>query len=436
MGGERVLIAMPTKKVIAETMTALEIGCSDNVRVQEILSDDGDEQSEAVIRRLHRCLKKPESNGGEIVFITHQALSMFRYHGGLDWHLIIDEAPQVHHAFDLMIDEEVLKLAGACSKSPTPWGDLTELSLRKHPEKVIAFPEDVADRTDIHRLAWNARADHISVYAPKTSIDALGSDDRFGKKLNAFSLVRPEVVKPFQSTLILSANFKNTLIYQLWSMLGVRFVENKKLASGLRFQEHDGSRATISYVMDRPWSGKLQGRQSEIDGSSLHDQIVQKVSAHFGDEPFLWVANKLHGENLFPNNPNGIHLPSISHGLNCYQHVDNVVFLSALNPSPSELSYFETLGLTEEQVKVARFYETAYQSIMRCSLRSPNDTQPVQIIVMDRATADHLHYLLPGSTIEKLDWLSGHQMESKKSGRRKKYRNNATRQAAYNYRRR
>ncbi|KQZ94306.1 hypothetical protein ASD64_05475 [Mesorhizobium sp. Root157] len=436
MAGDRILIAMPTKQVIAETMAALKGGCSTNVLVQEIVSDDNDEQTDTVISRLRPCLTKPQMNVGEMVFITHEALKMLRYHGKLDWHLIIDEAPQVHHAFDLMIDTEVLKLASACSKSPTPWGDLTQLLLRKHPEKVINFPENVTERADIHKLAWNAHAEHISVFVPKTSIEALNSDASFEKKLIAFSLVRPEVVKPFQSTIILSANFQNTLIYQLWSMLGVSFVEDKKLAAGLRFHEHHGSRATIHYVMDQSWSGKLQDKQSVIDGSSLHQQIVQKISDHFGDERFLWVANKVHGENLFPNNPNAKHLANISHGLNCYQDVNNVVFLSALNPSPSETAYFKTLGLTDEQVKIARFYETAYQSIMRCSLRSNDDTHPVQIIVVDKATADHLHQLLPGSTIEKLDWLSADQTEPKKSGRRRRYNSGAARQAAYNYRKR
>ncbi|KQZ92268.1 hypothetical protein ASD64_19405 [Mesorhizobium sp. Root157] len=434
MTGGRTLIAMPTKKVIGETMATLKDRCPASTHVQEIVSDDNDEQSETVIGRLVQCLKKPPTNGGEIAFITHEALKMLRYSAKLDWHLIIDEAPQVHYAFDLMIDGEVLKLAKACKKSPTPWDDLTEFSLPKHPEKVINFPEDVTERTDIHKLAWNAHAGHVSVYVPKTSIDALNSDAHFGKKLIAFSLVRPEVVKPFQSTLMLSANFQNTLIYQLWSMLGVRFVENKKLASGLRFQDHDGSRATISYVMDRSWSGKLQGKKLGISDEAVHDLIVQKVSAHFGDEPFLWVANKTHGENLFPNNSTGIHLPNISHGLNCYQHVNNVVFLSALNPSPSELSYFETLGLSDKQVKTARFYESAYQSIMRCSLRSPTDTHPVEIVVVDKATADHLHGLLPGSSIKKLDWLSTDQMELKKSGREKRYTNAAEKQAAYRLR--
>lgn len=426
--GERILVAMPTKALIEEQIAKL---ANAGITVTQIVASEqpkGDEES--VASRLLHKLRQPDASG-QIVLITHEGLKMLRYSGTLDWHLIIDEAPQVHYAFDLMIDEEILRLINATERSPSLWKGLTEFNLRKDPAKVLDIPKDVTKRRPVHKLAWALRTDHTDVFVPDSAIEALMVSDPSGKKLAAFSLVRPKLVEPFNSTLILSANFHNTLTYHLWHLLGVKFIEERELGANLRFQEHDGSRATIHYVMDKPWSSAMQKKRNCADGPTVHAHIVEKVSDLFGDEPFLWVANKGHGENLFEANPNAVRLPNVSHGLNGYQDHDNIVFLSALNPNPNELAYFKKLGLTEEQVKISRFYEAAYQSIMRCSLRSQGDTRPVSVIVMDRSTADYLHQLLPGSSIEKLDWVHDEHVSRMPSGRKRMYSDNADRQRAY-----
>ncbi|TJW41801.1 MAG: hypothetical protein E5W83_24445 [Mesorhizobium sp.] len=432
LDGERVVVAMPTKGLIEQAMADLS-DCG--VPAEQIVANAETAAAErSVVSRLIRKLTQPDTSG-QIVFITHEGLKMLQYSGHLDWYLIIDEALQVHTAFDPVIDEDVMTLAEACSRTSCPWNGLTEFALNKDPRKTIEFPERVSERTQVHKLAWTLNAKHMNVYVPDSSIEALHSSDPGRTKFIAFSMVRPKLVEPFKSVLILSANFKNSLNHNLWSILGVKFVEDTHLASCLRFREHDGSRATIHYVMDRPWSSAMQGRPlPDHDELTVHDAIVRKVSKHFGNMRFLWVANAVHNDNLFPSNPNAKRLPNVSHGLNRFQDFTNVVFLSALNPSPVELAYFKKLSLTEEQVKTGRFYESAYQSVMRCSLRSPNDTRPVQIIVVDRSTADHLHQLLAGSSINKLDWLNEEQFSQKISGRPKKYGSNLERQAAYRYR--
>ncbi|MER9420502.1 hypothetical protein NKI95_32095 [Mesorhizobium sp. M0306] len=429
LDGERVLVAMPTKELIGQAMADLG---GYGVQAEQIVANAETAAGErSVVSRLVRTLRQPDSSG-QIVLITHEGLKMLQYSGQLDWHLIIDEALQVHASFDPIIDEDVMTLANACSRTSCPWSGLTEFTLSKDPRQTIEFPEKVSERTQVHKLAWTLSAKHTNVYVPDSSIAALHSSDPGNRKFIAFSMVRPKLVEPFKSVLILSANFENSLIHNLWSIIGVKFVEDTELASCLRFREHDGSRATILYVMDRPWSSAKQGRLfTDNDELTVHDAIVRKVSEHFGNMPFLWVANAVHKNNLFPSNPNAQRLPNVSHGLNHFQDFTNVVFLPALNPSPVELAYFKKLGLTEEQVKTGRFYESAYQSVMRCSLRSQNDTRPVQIIVVDRATADHLHQLLPGSSINKLGWLNDEQSTQKKPGRPQKHSSNAEKQAAY-----
>ncbi|SIT52821.1 hypothetical protein BQ8794_10191 [Mesorhizobium prunaredense] len=425
--GERVVIAMPTKQVISETMGRLDLS-GNNVRIFSVVSET-DHDTTSVASRLVCKLREP-SSGGEIVFITHAGLMLLPYAGQLDWHLIVDEAPTIHSSIDPLIDDELRQLANAGDFHPSPFEGLRTFKLSNHPEKVLTFPRDSENRGKIHELAWAAFSKHSLVLVPDASAQTLSSSDLEIRRFQAFSLVTPRLVERFESVLMLSANFQNTLPFQLWTKHGARFVEDQNLASGLRFRKHDGSRATISYVAERDWSKQLQDRPlQDGSGCTIHARIVEKISQFFESRPFLWVGNKRFG-NLFSANENAERLPSVSHGLNAYHHFNNVVFLSALNPSPAEFSYFKQLGLTEKQAKAARFHEAVYQGVMRCSLRTQDDSRPVQIIVMDRATAIYLHELLPGSTLQKLDWIPIGDTIKKSAGRPKKHVDPAARKRA------
>lgn len=424
--GERVVVAMPTKAVIAETMGKLNV-TGTNVRVTDVVSHDGSEER-SVTSRLMEKLKEPD-NGGEMVFITHEGWKLLPYAGKLGWNLIVDEVPTIHSSFDPLIDDDLRQLTDQAAFLSSPYEGLKFLSVSKSPDKALAFDNDTGNRSKIQKLAWEAFSKKSLVLVPVDCIEALQSPDSDGRKFQAFSLVTPKVVEPFQSVLMLSANFENTLPFHLWTKHGARFIEDQELAKRLRFQKHDGRRATISYVTDRDWSKQVQDREMG-DGCTIHTRVVEKVSEFFGAKPFIWVANKRFGDKLFAANENARRLPNVSHGLNAYQTFNNVVFLSALNPSPAEFSYFKQLGLTERQAKTARFHESVYQGIMRCSLRSQDDSRPVQIVVMDRATATYLHELLPGSTVQKRDWIPAEDTIRKPAGRPKEHADATARKRA------
>ncbi|RWD36106.1 hypothetical protein [Mesorhizobium sp.] len=384
------------------------------------MSLDGCEER-SVTSRLVAKLREP-TNGGELVFITHEGWKLLPYVGKLDWTLIVDEAPAIHSSFDPLIDDDLRQLINQAVFLPSPYEGLKCFSVSKSPERVLTSDKHTVNGSKIHKLAWEAFSKKALVLVPDTSVEALQSPDSEGRKFQAFSLLTPEVVKPFKSVLMLSANFESTLPFHLWSRHGARFVEDKELASRLRFQKHDGRRATISYVIEADWSKQIQDREvGDGSGCTIHARVVEKVSEFFGTDQFLWVANNRFGDGLFAANENATRLPNVSHGLNEYQKFNNVVFLSALNPSPPEFSYFKKLGLTEKQAKAARFHEAVYQGIMRCSLRSQDDPRPVQIVVMDRATATYLHQLLPGSIVQKLDWIPADATNRKQAGRPKEH---------------
>ncbi|MER8648966.1 hypothetical protein [Mesorhizobium sp. M1121] len=426
--GERVLVAMPTKAVIVETMSKLDV-TGTNVRVTDVVSHDSCEER-SVTSRLMEKLGEPD-NGGEMVFITHEGWKKLPHVGTLDWSLIVDEAPAIHSSFVPLIDDDLRQLTNQAVFLPSPYEDLKYLMLPKRPGKALSFDRDTDNRSRIHDLAWEAHSKKSHVLVPVGSIEALQTPDSEGRKFQAFSLLTPKVVHPFKSVLMMSANFENTLPFHLWTKHGSRFVEDHELASRLKFQKHDGRRLTINYVLEADWSKQIQDREvGDGSGCTIHARVIEKVAEFFGSEEFLWLANKRFGDELFAASENAIRLPNVSHGLNAYQDVNNVVSLSALNPSPAEFSYFRQLGLTERQAKAARFHESVYQGVMRCSLRSQDDSRPVQAIVMDRATAVYLRELLPDSTVRKLDWIPAEDRIKKPPGRPKKHADTAARKRA------
>ena len=70
-----------------------------------------------------------------------------------------------------------------------------------------------------------------------------------------------------------------------------------------------------------------------------------------------------------------------SHGLNCYDGYHNIYFSAALNREPGHLGILRDLGFDLAHVHEATTHEVIYQSVMRTSLRRPDATDPVTIIV-------------------------------------------------------
>jgi hypothetical protein len=86
--------------------------------------------------------------------------------------------------------------------------------------------------------------------------------------------------------------------------------------------------------------------------------------------------------------------------------------------------------MTSQDIQTAIYYATAYQSIMRTSIRNPNNMAQKLIQVPDLGLAEYLNSKLPGSTVERLD--VGIPMEiSTKRGRRRKHSTNSKRAASH-----
>lgn len=171
--------------------------------------------------------------------------------------------------------------------------------------------------------------------------------------------------------------------------------------------------------MERNWSRHLLER--ETDGIPNIARLRDAAKPIIQDRDFLWQANKSVPNNFFGGH--GQRLPNNPLGLNEFDTVHDVVFLSALNPQPAHARFLLSRGLSSEEIERQGYCGVAYQAVMRTSLRDPKDTTPKSIIVPDERLALYLAEMLPGATLRKLD--TGIADQPNKGGRPRVHRNNA-----------
>lgn len=251
-------------------------------------------------------------------------------------------------------------------------------------------------------LAHRMQSDHWEVYAQRDGFERLMAGDN-GGQLQTYSLLNAGIFSRFADTIIASACFKDSMLYQLWSGRGVSLQSvSKNFANGLRYHQHgNGVLVTIQYVLDDHWSKSK--RDMVVDGGgTLGEAINSHVGRAFGDAPFVWMGNK-DQSGIFDALSNATQLPNSPHGRNDFQQFHNVAVLSALNPPPTHFAFMDTLGVSGDALKTAHYRSAVYQAVMRTSIRNPLDITPKTVIVMDRPTAHWLADSFPGARIEQLN---------------------------------
>jgi hypothetical protein len=258
------------------------------------------------------------------------------------------------------------------------------------------------------------------------------ASDKNSLRLNVFSLMNASMFDGFKSVMIAGACFRDSLLYHSFSRQGVRFIEASNARESLRFTGHqNGNNLTIICATQQRWSKRFRDKN---DREALKE-IVKAVKNEFGEERFIWSANRdIKDDNLFGKERRDDRLSNAPYGLNCWREVDNVAFLSAHNLTPAHGKFLqEQLDLTAEQITTAIHVQAAYQAIMRCSLRDPQNTNHRRVFVPDQATARWLQAQFPGSALRCLD--IGLDRDFTPRGRVKLHTSGATRVAAHRDRR-
>jgi hypothetical protein len=393
----KVLILQPTKQLIDKTVLDEVSILGPNIP-RYVIHGDTIGKDEFVAKKLAAHLTNPP-DCGHIVFATHQVLSLIPYFPTKgDWHLIIDECLQVEHCDthkiphthsiitdDLRVDSSS---ASYGLVSPRNRSRLEQKARNSDGDELISAIAETL--RNICNPLWITRVNlekYNELLARKTS------------RLTFHSLLSPKIVNGFASVFIAAADIEKSGLFKLWTIQGVRFEKDATFAEGLRFTSHQNAADdTIYYFTDESWSRTYM--EHEIDGQTVFERIIAAIPGKLTGS-YVWQANKRFSDKLF--GPPGQRLPNSPHGLNTYSHIDDVVFLSALNPLPQHIKFLKDRGLTDSEIRDMTYHSVAYQAVMRTSLRDPNRRGPRMIIVPDHDLAVYLHERFPGSSIEKID---------------------------------
>lgn len=394
--GSNVLLIQPTKLLIEKTKVEEFGRLSDPPHVRVF---HGDTVGANVALQLASYLAEPEDRP-HVVMATHQALPRIPFLiNASSWHLLIDEVPQV--------DREQAHIV------PTTHPFITNhLQVEQHdgmygrikltePEaiKAIARNSDEDELLEQFReTATILTSKHWRSYVHLEQFAKLMMGT--GRALNIHSILSPSIVNGFASVFIAGANFEDTGLFALWSKMGIQFKEDTDFAKGLRYRTHaNGKLATIHFAMERNWSRNLL--EQSTDGKPNLERLRDAAKLVFEDREFLWQANKSVPDNFFKGA--GQRLPNNPLGLNEFDNIHDVVFLSALNPSPAHGKFLLSRGMTPSEIERQGYCGVAYQAIMRTSLRDSTETTAKNIIVPDERLARYLADMLPGSQVQKLD---------------------------------
>jgi hypothetical protein len=423
--GEKVIILQPTKRLIDNTVKD-ELPSRPNPPPHFVFHGDVLDEGQSVALELSEHLTNPLDTG-QIVFTTHQALHHIKYLPTKgDWHVIADECPQAFRedARQIPVTHPLITNELKIDDYDSIYGAVSA----KHPSKLKEMARNRADDEVIKGLKDTLNtiiSPYWQTYVNREQYHKLLN----GKvaRLSLHSILDPKILEGFASARMIGADVEDSGIYNLWSSRGVKFQKDTEFESHLRFMEHENSIADkIIYFLDDPWSRYRM--EEDIGDETVLNHMVNIASDKVKDRPCVWQGNKHMKGDLFKGL--GTRMPNVPHGLNDYSHIDQIVFLSSLNPTPEHGKFLKHFGMTAEDIRRATYRSVVYQSVLRTSLRDPACTRSRTIIVPDAPVANYLAERLPGAQLFKWD-LGLPKKEPTKIGRPRKHASGAAKARAY-----
>jgi hypothetical protein len=391
--GEKVLIAVPSKRLADEEYLAKLRKCRLPVRV--IHSDNA---YESPVADINDHFLTPYLDG-QILVITQQALERIVNCDRSDWHLFVDEIPQVYQVYEKNLSSSHTYLTPHLDMGDDFFG-YRQLNVHNMQALIDLAKSAKSDDVkgyfgDIARLLVSP---HWRSYVEPNAYNNLIEKSANAKKLTIFSVLQPSVYEGFKTVCVCGAHFDRSLFYDAWQANGITFC---KIASpNLRFSKHEGTNVTIFFATENRWSKHLAFKNKK---NPALFRLAIFFETHIDGKFFIYSQNAAKNP-LFPKFSYDRMIPSSSHGLNSYIGTDHIMLFQARNPIPSQIEFIKnTRGLTSERISEAIHKEVVYQNVMRCSIRDPNNENPKSIYVPDSETAEWLHTIFPGSKLVKLE---------------------------------
>ncbi|NTB86843.1 DEAD/DEAH box helicase [Agrobacterium tumefaciens] len=402
MSGSRLVIAQPTIDLMKSTAERFksELGVSATLVYREA----GNFASESAASQFKAALLNPSL---DLIFVTQKTLidnPYFEKANAEKTYLVIDELPAVETSESIQLNSFKHVVSSNMAVVPSKVDGYYNI-IRSSDAYRNGFDDIKTDKNDslVEKLeSLFGAVDSVDMDAIVASDvwDSFVNPDRSSYQLNTHLIVHPTIFRHWDNVILMGANFLDSMLYKAWSTYeGVTFTPwNHAARLPTIHSVETGNRTTITYCIDQNWSQHLNTKHNVLP------IIAESVAKHFEGRSFIWTANKsVKDADIAPIVRTGIKAPVISHGINEFRHINNAVFLPALNDTPVHMSFLETyFGIEKAVLAESKSFETAYQFAMRTSLRMPDATDAVEIVVVDKRTAEFLATKIPGSSVRAL----------------------------------
>ena len=366
----------------------------------------GETHPKSVKRAVMEALESSPGNGC-CLFITWQAFAELPFFPNREeWQLIVDEIPQLDCFYKLKvpfnqrfvtehveIDHAVNERVGLLrARDP---GKLKSLLNKPRDDVHGLFTDFYRDVVSRHRDVFVDIVSWTRVLEEKA---VGGSDDE--NSVFAVSLLSPKLL---DGAIMLGANFERSMIYDWFQRYHrVGFREFEPIKEHLRPVVSRSREIRVFYFLERSFFSKHKAKQRGSGGGAIIEAMDREAASLFGEAPFLYVTNNDRNASSLEEGHGARRMKVGSHGLNRYDGFHNIYFSAALNREPGHLGILRDLGFDLSYVHEATTHEVIYQSVMRTSLRRPDATNPVTILVPDSKAAYRLQDLIGATHVTKL----------------------------------
>ncbi|SFU42726.1 DEAD/DEAH box helicase [Methylobacterium sp. 174MFSha1.1] len=321
--------------------------------------------------------------------------------------------------YDLVLDESHVLVDPFDEKLPDHHHLITDhLTLEAQgPSYGILKPKNIKELTSLAenrkrdtvsklfaKLAKLILSDHYISYVNLQQYNNLIKGKQEDGHLVVYSVMQPTIFTDFRSVTILGARLEETALFKYWSDLGVSFCRDLSLENRLRYTEHNnGNLVHLHYGFEDNWSKYVR----DTKHPELHEKIIAASLGIIQGEPYVWNENNdVKKTSILGQIAKGTELPGKSHGLNDYQHIDHAIIIPALNNKSYFQKFFiEVLGISELDQKIEMTGHTIYQALSRTSIRDPDNNNIKHWVIADKATAEYIASVYPGSTINSFKLL-------------------------------
>jgi len=352
-----------------------------------------------------------------VLLITHESLRRLPGGNRKFWGLVVDEIPGVFVHLPLRI-RHTHDIATQHLGTEVLVTGITVLTAA-HPQSIddlIGEAKNDENYETFLQLLRAVRDEKQIVCVETTRWSDLLTGNALTGQSDFFLIQTPDYLDGFAGVTLMGANADHSELVVLWKKLfNIEFKPHPSLSGLLRYHRHEnGHRLTLYYCFER-WSKIYsQSITAETGEDTVLERLNFQLVKFFDTSPFLWQANKDVEDDFFED---AKRLPHVPHGLDepDYMKVHNVALLSAVNRETPAFKFLGLLGLDDSTITATLAYQNEYQAMMRCSLRDPAATHPVNVVVMTQGSAEWIAERFPGCTIKAFD--SGLSGPRKRGGR-------------------